>query len=90
LGEESHSSRLTLALRELKTEAAPEEYMKENRKLSNALWGDLETDEEKVNFLIAGRGFETGIIAKAIQHEVAMAVHFRSEIMKERKEGKIK
>ena len=58
--------------------------MKENRKLSDALWGDLETDEERVNFLIAGRGFETGIIAKAIQHEVAMAFRFRSEIIKER------
>ena len=58
--------------------------MKENRKLSDALWTDLETDEERVDFLIAGRGFETGIIAKAIQHEVAMAFRFRSEIIKER------
>ena len=62
--------------------------MKENRKLSDALWGDLETDEERVNFLIAGRGFETGIIAKAIQHEVAMAFRFRSEIIKERMENR--
>ena len=62
--------------------------MKENRKLSDALWTDLETDEERVNFLIAGRGFETGIIAKAIQHEVAMAFEFRAEIIKERMEDK--
>ena len=58
--------------------------MKENRKLSDALWTDLETDEERFDFLIAGRGFETGIMAKAIQHEVAMAFQFRSEIIKER------
>jgi len=58
--------------------------MEANRKLSDALWGDLETDEERVDFLISGRGFETGIIAKAIQHEVAMAFQFRSEIIKER------
>ncbi len=62
--------------------------MKENRKLSDALWADCETDEERVNFLIAGRGFETGIIAKAVQHEVAMAFQFRSEIIKERMENK--
>jgi len=62
--------------------------MKEKRRLSDALWGDLETDEERVNFLIAGRGFETGIMAKAIQHEVAMAFQFRSEIIKERMQPK--
>ena len=62
--------------------------MKENRKLSDALWGDLETDEERVNFLISGRGFETGIIAKAVQHEVAMAFQFRAETIKERMEDK--
>lgn len=62
--------------------------MEANRKLSDALWGDLETDEERVDFLISGRGFETGIIAKAIQHEVAMAFQFRAEIIKERMENR--
>ena len=62
--------------------------MKENRKLHEALWTDCETDEERVNFLISGRGFETGIIAKAVQNEVAMAFRFRSEIIKERMENK--
>ena len=58
--------------------------MKNNKKLSDALWDDCETDEERFNFLASGRAWETGIIAKSIQHEVAMAFHFRSEIMKER------
>ena len=62
--------------------------MKENRKLSDALWADCETDEERVNFLIVGRGFETGIMAKAIQHEVAMAFQFRAETIKERMENR--
>ena len=62
--------------------------MRENRKLHEALWADCETDAERVNFLISGRGFETGIIAKAIQHEIAMVFQFRSEIIKERMENK--
>ena len=62
--------------------------MKENRKLHEALWTDCETDAERVNFLIAGRGFETGIMAKAVQHEVAMAFQFRAETIKERMENK--
>ena len=55
-------------------------------KLSEALWSDCETDEERVNFLLIGRGYETGIIAKAIQHEVAMAFQFRALTIKERNE----
>jgi len=57
--------------------------MKENKALHEALWADCETDDERVNFLLSGRGWETGIISKAIQHDVAMAYQFRSEIMKE-------
>jgi hypothetical protein len=57
--------------------------MKNNVKLSEALWSDCETDEERVNFLLSGRAWETGIIAKAIQNEVALAFKFRSEKMKE-------
>uniref|UniRef100_A0A6H1ZEV3 Uncharacterized protein n=1 Tax=viral metagenome TaxID=1070528 RepID=A0A6H1ZEV3_9ZZZZ len=62
--------------------------MKDNRKLHEALWTDLETDQERFDFLISGRGFETGIMAKAIQHEVAMAFQFRAEIIKERMENR--
>ena len=58
--------------------------MKNNLPLSQALWSDCETDEERVNFLQSGRAYETGIIANSIQHEVAMAYHFRAEIMAER------
>lgn len=57
--------------------------MKNNVKLSEAHWCDCETDEERVNFLLSGRAWETGIIAKAIQNEVALAFKFRSEKMKE-------
>jgi len=58
--------------------------MKNGKKYSNALWCDLETDEERFKFLISGRAHETGIIAKAIQNDVAMAFKFRSKTMKER------
>ena len=58
--------------------------MEEGVKLKDALWADCETDDDKFNFLISGRGLETGLIARAIQHEVAMAFKFRSEVMKER------
>jgi len=50
------------------------------RKLREALWSDCESDAERVNFILSGRAHETGIISKAIQHEVAMAFHFRSEL----------
>jgi hypothetical protein len=56
--------------------------------LKNALWGDLKTDEERADWLRLGRGYETGVIAKSLQHEVAMAFHFRAGIMKERREQK--
>jgi len=74
----------SLALRDFNKRPPWRNEMKENRKLHEALWTDLETDEERFDFLIAGRGFETGIMAKAIQHEVAMAFQFRAEIIKER------
>ena len=56
--------------------------MKNNIRLFDALWSDCETDSERVDFLLLGRGYETGIIAKAIQHEVAMAFQFRALTMK--------
>lgn len=49
----------------------------------NKLFGDLKTDEEKSNFFLSGRGYETGIIAQAIQNDVAMAYHRCAEYRKE-------
>lgn len=37
------------------------------------LFADLKTDLEKANFFLSGRGYETGVIAQAIQNDVAMA-----------------
>lgn len=37
------------------------------------LFSDLKTDIEKANFFLSGRGYETGVIAQAIQNDVAMA-----------------
>src|SRR5690554_3952745 len=47
------------------------------------LFGDLKTDEEKSNFFLSGRGYETGVIAAAIQTDVAMAYHRCAEYKKE-------
>ncbi len=47
--------------------------------ISEALWVDCENDNDRVNFLISGRAHETGIIALAIQNEVANAFAFRQE-----------
>jgi len=37
------------------------------------LWCDLSTDDEKCAYLLSGRAYEAGIIAVAIQNDVAMA-----------------
>lgn len=47
------------------------------------LFCDLKTDEEKSNFFLSGRGYETGVIAHAIQNDVAMAYHRCAEYKKE-------
>lgn len=47
--------------------------MTDSEFLSNALWSDLKTDMERANWLLLGRGYETGVVAKAIQNELAMA-----------------
>lgn len=47
------------------------------------LFCDLKTDEEKANFFLTGRGYETGIVAPAIQNDVAMAYHRCAEYAKE-------
>jgi hypothetical protein len=52
--------------------------------MSNKLFTDLKTDEEKSAFFLSGRGYETGVIAPAIQNDVAMAYHRCSEYAKER------
>ena len=49
----------------------------------NKLFSDLKTDEEKSNFFLSGRGYETGVIAPAIQNDVAMAYHRCAEYEKE-------
>jgi len=41
--------------------------------IAGPLFCDMKTDEDKANFFLSGRGYETGVIAKAIQNDVAMA-----------------
>lgn len=49
----------------------------------NKLFSDMKTDEEKSVFFLSGRGYETGVIAAAIQNDVAMAYHRCAEYQKE-------
>ena len=41
--------------------------------LKNALWCDLTTDAERSAWLLLGRGYETGVVAKSIQNDLARA-----------------
>lgn len=50
------------------------------------LFCDCKTDEEKSNFFLSGRGYETGVIAHSIQNDVAMAYHRCAELKKENDE----
>lgn len=43
--------------------------------LSTKLWSDLKTDEERSAWLLLGRGCETGVVAPALQNDIAMAYH---------------
>lgn len=43
--------------------------------LSAKLWCDLRTDEERSAWLLLGRGYETGVVARALQNDLAMAYH---------------
>jgi len=43
--------------------------------LKNALWCDLTTDAERSAWLLLGRGYETGVVAKAIQNDLARAYY---------------
>lgn len=57
-------------------------------KLSEKLWSDLKTDGERASWLRMGRGYETGVVAIAIQQELAMAYErlsgYRNAIVEER------
>ena len=46
-------------------------------KYKNKLWSDLNTDQERVEFLLSGRADATGIIAPAIVEDVAEAFAYR-------------
>jgi hypothetical protein len=41
--------------------------------LKTALWCDLTTDAERSTWLLLGRGYETGVVAKAMQNDFARA-----------------
>lgn len=51
-------------------------------KSHSKLFCDLKTDEEKSNFFLSGKGYETGVIAAAIQNDVALAYHRCAEYKK--------
>jgi hypothetical protein len=52
------------------------------------LFCDLKSDAEKSNFFLSGRAYETGVIARAIQNDVAMAYHRCAEYAKQRAANK--
>ena len=47
--------------------------MKNNIPISHALFCDCETDEEKSEFFLSGRAYDTGIAAKAVEKDIARA-----------------
>jgi hypothetical protein len=47
------------------------------------LFCDLKSDAEKSNFFLSGRAYETGVIAREIQNDVAMAYHRCAEYAKQ-------
>ena len=50
----------------------------QHRNISQLLWCDLQTDEERIEFLESGRACVTGIIASSLVEDVAHA--FRCKI----------
>jgi hypothetical protein len=52
------------------------------------LFCDLKSDADKSNFFLSGRAYETGVIARAIQNDVAMAYHRCAEYAKQRAANK--
>jgi len=55
-------------------EKSAQEQVTEIR-LSKMLWCDLKTNDQRSKWLLLGRGYETGVVAKAIQNDLAMAYH---------------
>lgn len=51
-------------------------------KYKNKLWKDLNTDTERAEFIECGRAWETGIIAKAIENDLAQAYRKCAEAQK--------
>ena len=47
------------------------------RDLSNLLWSDLETDQERLRFLESGRAWETGIVSSALEPDLILLVKAR-------------
>lgn len=62
--------------------------MKNNKLMSDALWCDCDTDKERAEFFRSGRACETGIIAKAIEQEVAKVFKFRYDMCHDLKKMK--
>lgn len=51
--------------------------MKKDYNLSDKLWSDLTTDDERIEFLRYGRAVQTGIIAPALVGEIADLFEYR-------------
>lgn len=41
--------------------------------MKNKLWCDLTTNEERSAWLLAGRGYETGVVSAAVQNDLSLA-----------------
>tara|TARA_R110000851_G_scaffold300768_1_gene457008 strand:+ start:252 stop:575 length:324 start_codon:yes stop_codon:yes gene_type:complete len=55
----------------------------EKLRLSECLWVDLKTHEQKRNFLLLGRGVDTGIIAPSMQNVLAHDYNIIVELKKD-------
>lgn len=66
---------LRAALAQPEPEPEPVACDNSNEVLSKALWCDLKTDKQRSAWLLLGRGYETGVIAKEIQNDLAMVYH---------------
>ena len=51
--------------------------------MENKLWCDMENDEEKKRFFSSGRAHDTGIIAQAIENEIASRFDHRQFVPRE-------
>ena len=48
-------------------------------KYKQKLWCDLKNDREKMEFIQCGRAHETGIIAKALEHDIVKLLEEKLE-----------